>query len=50
MKSLLRERPLALICDLHGHSRRQGAFMYGCLPEKHPQHKQPAAGVRGGGG
>jgi cytosolic carboxypeptidase protein 2/3 len=26
---LAKERPLALYCDLHGHSRRKNAFMYG---------------------
>jgi murein tripeptide amidase MpaA len=26
---LSKERPLALYCDLHGHSRRKNVFMYG---------------------
>uniref|UniRef100_A0A1I8I3A9 Cytosolic carboxypeptidase 2 n=1 Tax=Macrostomum lignano TaxID=282301 RepID=A0A1I8I3A9_9PLAT len=25
---------VALYCDLHGHSRRQNVFMYGCAPDK----------------
>jgi hypothetical protein len=30
-----RERGLALYCDLHGHSRKQNVFMYGCdYPER----------------
>ena len=27
--SLAKERPIALICDMHGHSRRNNIFMYG---------------------
>jgi hypothetical protein len=37
VKELYQERDLALFCDLHGHSRAHGAFVYGCksleLPE-----------------
>lgn len=28
--SLLEERDIALYCDLHGHSRKQNVFIYGC--------------------
>uniref|UniRef100_A0A1I8FJT3 Peptidase_M14 domain-containing protein n=1 Tax=Macrostomum lignano TaxID=282301 RepID=A0A1I8FJT3_9PLAT len=28
---------VALYCDLHGHSRRQNVFMYGCAPTSHCQ-------------
>jgi hypothetical protein len=31
---MLQVRPVALICDLHGHSRREGVFTYSCLPDK----------------
>lgn len=30
VKSLQREKGLALFCDLHGHSRARGSFVYGC--------------------
>lgn len=33
MQSTLRTRPVALMVDLHGHSRRQGVFMYACTPD-----------------
>ena len=29
VKQFVSERPLALFCDLHGHSRRKNIFMYG---------------------
>ena len=28
---------VALYCDLHGHSRKHGAFMYGCQQSPTPQ-------------
>ena len=35
IKALQKERPIELICDLHGHSRRHNIFMYGCdIPGK----------------
>lgn len=37
VKTLYQDRGVALFCDLHGHSRTQNAFVYGCrsleLPE-----------------
>lgn len=30
IKSFNKERPLELVCDFHGHSRRKNIFMYGC--------------------
>lgn len=38
IKSFAKERPLELVCDMHGHSRRKNIFAYGCnipdAPEK----------------
>ena len=31
IKSFGNERKIALVCDLHGHSRKSNVFMYGCL-------------------
>eukprot|EP00775_Hariotina_reticulata_P008712 gene8712-8893_t len=30
MKDLMQEREVVLFCDMHGHSRKHGIFMYGC--------------------
>ena len=30
VKQLHQERKVALVCDFHGHSRKQNIFMYGC--------------------
>lgn len=30
IQRLQEERPVALFCDLHGHSKKQNAFIYGC--------------------
>lgn len=30
MKKLSEERTIAIYCDLHGHSRKQNVFIYGC--------------------
>ena len=30
MCRLLQERDIIVYCDLHGHSRRQNVFIYGC--------------------
>jgi hypothetical protein len=32
-----KERPLALFCDLHGHSKRKNVFMYGNSDSKCPE-------------
>jgi hypothetical protein len=37
IKSLDRERGLAFYCDLHGHSRKRNAFVYGCHDEDNPE-------------
>jgi hypothetical protein len=29
-EKLYKERPILLYCDLHGHSRKQNSFIYGC--------------------
>ncbi|GFO29466.1 cytosolic carboxypeptidase 2 [Plakobranchus ocellatus] len=36
IRKLLMERNIIVYCDLHGHSRRQNVFIYGC--EQHPTH------------
>jgi len=37
VKVLASERPLALYCDLHGHSRRKNVFMYGNTDPLNPE-------------
>lgn len=41
LKSLIRaeraQREVALFCDLHGHSRKQNIFMYGCDDRRKPR-------------
>jgi hypothetical protein len=34
LKRIKKMRPIGLIMDIHGHSLKQGAFFYGCSPEK----------------
>jgi cytosolic carboxypeptidase protein 2/3 len=36
-KQVKSERDLVLFCDLHGHSRKQNVFMYGCDYKENPQ-------------
>ena len=36
VKQIHQERGLALFCDLHGHSRKQNVFMYGCNNKANP--------------
>lgn len=36
-KMFAKERPLALFCDLHGHSRRKNIFMYGNNNQSAPE-------------
>lgn len=36
---LLEEREVILYCDLHGHSRRQNVFVYGCENRSDPQRR-----------
>ena len=40
IKSLCKERPVELICDLHGHSRRHNIFMYGCNLLENPKQSR----------
>ena len=37
--SLLEEREVVLYCDLHGHSRHQNIFIYGCENRADPQRR-----------
>lgn len=37
IKAFARERPVELICDLHGHSRKHNIFMYGCNIDDTPE-------------
>lgn len=34
IRRVKQNRPVALVIDIHGHSRKQGAFFYGCVPDK----------------
>eukprot|EP00057_Strongylocentrotus_purpuratus_P017431 XP_011671905.1 PREDICTED: uncharacterized protein LOC582973 [Strongylocentrotus purpuratus] len=34
---LMEEREVVVYCDLHGHSRKQNVFIYGCDNKKNPQ-------------
>lgn len=36
-KYLHTERKVVLICDMHGHSRKQNIFMYGCDSKTEPE-------------
>ena len=36
VKQVQNERGLVLFCDLHGHSRKQNVFMYGCNKKDNP--------------
>lgn len=36
LKRLSKYRTLAFVLDLHGHSRKKGIFVYGCLPDRRP--------------
>ena len=36
VKQIHQERGLVLYCDLHGHSRKQNVFMYGCNNKNNP--------------
>ena len=39
MSSLLEDREVVLYCDLHGHSRHQNIFIYGCENRSDPQRR-----------
>ena len=32
-------RKIVTVCDIHGHSRKEGCFMYGCIPEFNCRNK-----------
>ncbi|XP_041471575.1 uncharacterized protein LOC121421044 isoform X3 [Lytechinus variegatus] len=36
VKKLMEEREVIVYCDLHGHSRKQNVFIYGCDNKKNP--------------
>eukprot|EP00050_Salpingoeca_kvevrii_P022230 m.123174 g.123174 ORF g.123174 m.123174 type:complete len:1074 (-) comp9643_c0_seq2:139-3360(-) len=36
MQKLASDRPIVVYCDLHGHSRKQNVFMYGCHNRDNP--------------
>ena len=36
---LLQERDIVVYCDLHGHSRKQNVFIYGCENRHNPQRR-----------
>ena len=35
----LQEREIIVYCDLHGHSRKQNVFIYGCENRHHPDKR-----------
>ena len=37
IRDVFQERGLGLYCDLHGHSRKQNVFMYGCNNKSKPE-------------
>ncbi|XP_072034203.1 cytosolic carboxypeptidase 2-like isoform X2 [Amphiura filiformis] len=39
IKKLLEEREVTAYCDLHGHSRKQNVFIYGCENKKNPNKR-----------
>lgn len=41
IRRVKQSRPVAMVLDLHGHSRKQGIFTYGCTPDK--RHMRPAS-------
>lgn len=34
LRRFKRARPTSVVLDLHGHSIREGVFLYGCMPER----------------
>lgn len=36
---LLQEREIIVYCDLHGHSRKQNVFIYGCENRHNPEKR-----------
>ncbi|KAK3103578.1 hypothetical protein FSP39_020320 [Pinctada imbricata] len=39
IRKLLQEREIIVYCDLHGHSRRQNVFIYGCENRHNPERR-----------
>ncbi|XP_038052141.1 uncharacterized protein LOC119724900 isoform X2 [Patiria miniata] len=39
IKKLMEEREVAIYCDLHGHSRKQNVFIYGCENKDNPKRR-----------
>ncbi|ELT89711.1 hypothetical protein CAPTEDRAFT_104264, partial [Capitella teleta] len=39
IKKLLEEREITVYCDLHGHSRKQNVFLYGCENRNNPNRR-----------
>lgn len=39
IRRLLQERDIVAYCDLHGHSRKQNVFIYGCENRHNPQRR-----------
>ncbi|XP_071809409.1 uncharacterized protein [Asterias amurensis] len=39
IKKLIEEREVAIYCDLHGHSRKQNVFIYGCDNKNNPNRR-----------
>ena len=48
MKAFTAEREVVLFCDLHGHSRKMGIFMYGCEKRAAAKLFGAAAGMAAG--
>lgn len=45
IKKLRSQRPISLILDLHGHSAREGIFLYGCIPERQMMARMTKGGA-----
>jgi hypothetical protein len=43
----LKMRSVGFVLDLHGHSRKKGIFVYGCVPDKRLLYLTPAAAEEG---
>ncbi|XP_022083602.1 uncharacterized protein LOC110975422 isoform X3 [Acanthaster planci] len=39
IKKLMEEREVSIYCDLHGHSRKQNVFIYGCENKDNPKRR-----------
>jgi hypothetical protein len=43
IRRLAKQYPNCILLDLHGHSRKEGIFIFGCMPEKKHLHTQKTA-------